>query len=99
MFPEYQCDAAELYLELPKTHRACIASKKDEVVLFDGSLVGILQSRHKNNEGIVVEEMVHMTPMGNLGIYGDHYNIEENPLYQFLLQRLILHFARSLDLK
>lgn len=99
MFPEYQCDGAELYLQLPKTHRACLASKKDEVVLFDGSLVRILQSRHKNNEGIVVEEMVHMTPIGNLGIYGDHYNPEENPLFQFLLQRLTLNIATSLDLQ
>ncbi len=98
MFSAYQCDGAELYLELPKTHRACLASKKDEVVLLEGSLVGILQSRHKNNEGIVVEEMVHMTPMGNLGIYGDHYNPEENPLFQFLLQRLTLNLASHLEL-
>jgi hypothetical protein len=88
LFPAYQCDASDLYLKLPPTHRACLASKKDETVLFDGSLVGILRSRHNIDEGIIVDDLYHMTPLGNLGIYSNHYTPDENPFFQFLLKRV-----------
>ena len=88
LFSAYQCDGSALYLELPHTHRACLASRKDEVVLFEASLVANLRTRHKIDEGIIVEDMYHITPMGNLGLYGDNYNLDENPFFQFLLQRV-----------
>lgn len=82
----YQYDASQSYIRLLPTHRGCLASKADMVVPFIASLVGVLQSKHAIDDGIVIEKINHTWPLSTLGI---------NPFYQFCLQRI---FAEKLFL-
>lgn len=77
-------DGAALYIELPPTHRACLASKTDGTIPFEATLVDILRTRHGIEEGIVVERLPHMFPINSLPGPSD-----ENPFFLFCLQRVI----------